>query len=172
LLRDYILTMEHKQLSVEDVLKAYWDDTPELKLLAIKDKVARKELRRREERIELAFNQLFLAEKAKMILPNNLGAVTFTELKEQAIERCKSLIKETEKLVARDEGGIMTRCWLANLEDYLESYKKTRVIRQSQLTSLIRHAYRVKGALICVGSQLAMEVWPTRIERRADRLFS
>lgn len=172
ILRNYILTMGCNEIGFGDVLKAYWDDSEGLELIAklhrgSERKEARKELRQRRARIHLAFNQLFLMGKAKMVLPNTMmlgtKSVTFAELKEQAIERCEKSIEESKRMIKEGTNDIMTRCWLENLEDYLESYKNTEVIRRSQLNRTIRHVYRAKGALICVGSQLAMGVWPTRI---------
>lgn len=163
-LKDYVLTFPSSQVSITDITNSFWHDTAELKELGktLKDWKERRRikanLRNRVERVRLAFNQLFLEGKVR-----NHEGLNFVELKERAIKNCKEHIEITRQMVQRGEGGILTKCWLGNLRDYLEGYKKTEVIRRSQLNPIIRHVYKAKGALICVGSSLVMQVYPTTI---------
>jgi len=66
-------------------------------------------------------------------------------------------------MVQRGEGGILTKCWLGNLLDYLESYEHTEILKKAEMSPLLKQAYKPKGQLICVGSDLAMAVYPGRI---------
>lgn len=163
-LKEFILDFPASEVSITDVTESFWHDTAELRELTktLKDWKERKRikatLRSRVERARLAFNQLFLEGKVK-----NHQGLTFGEMKEKAISRCERSIEETRRMVERGEGGIMTKCWLANLEDYLESYKHTEILKRAEMGSLLRGAYRPKGRLICVGSSLVMEVYPGTI---------
>lgn len=134
----------------------------------VERKKTKAQIKGRHARVDLAFNQLFLRERVKgeFKVPNGIAGKmiwqTYTELRARAISQCQAAIEETRKEITGKEPTI-TNCWYFNLLDYLESYKKTEKLKRSEMSSFLKGVYRPKGELICVGSQLAMEVWPTRV---------
>ncbi len=136
--------------------------------LFVERKKIKAQLNGHHGRVDLAFNQLFLQERVKgeFKIPDGIvGKMiwqTYTELRARAISQCEEAIEETRKEITSKE-PTLTNCWYFNLLDYLESYKRTEKLRRSEMSSFLKGVYKPKGELICVGSQLAMEVWPTRI---------
>lgn len=163
-LKACILEFPSNVINMSDILNTFWYDTSELKELAgtLEDWKERRRikttLRYRVERVRLAFNQLFLEGAVK-----NQEGLTFTKMRGRAIRNCKESIKTTRQMVQGGEGGIMTRCWLGNLLDYLKSYKHTEILKKAEMNPLLKQVYKPKGQLICVGSSLVQEVYPTRI---------
>jgi hypothetical protein len=138
--------------------------------LFVERKKIKAQLKSRHDRVALAFNQLFLQEKVKGEFNIANGIVgkmiwqTYTELRARAISECEEAIEQTRREIEGKEPSI-TNCWYFNLKDYLKSYKRTEILKRSEMSSLLKQCFKPKGELICVGSELAMSVWPSRIIR-------
>ncbi len=138
--------------------------------LFVERKKIKAQIKGRHARVNLAFNQLFLQERVKGEFNVGNGIVgkmiwlTYTELRARAISECEEAIEETRKEITGKE-PTLTNCWYFNLLDYLESYKKTEIVRRADLDPAVHYGYTSKGPLICVGSALAMSVWPSRIRK-------
>lgn len=136
--------------------------------LFVERKKIKAQIKGRHARVKLAFNQLFLQEKVKgeaKIADGIAGKMiweTYTQMIARAISDCEEAIEQTRKEITGKRPSI-TNCWYFNLLDYLESYKNTEILKRSEMEPWLRGAYKPRGELICVGSELAMEVWPTRI---------
>jgi hypothetical protein len=203
-LQDFILGLDAKEVSVDDVLLAFWDDWDKLrdqetKLRALieEKKQQKANLHRREreafyeyelhplgkdlsklkaiplkrrQMVMVAFNQLFLAGKVKRIMGRpDLGseydtARTFEEYKAWRIKDCEECITSAKEIIASGQGGSFEKCWLGNLQDYLEGYQQTEILERRKLDNELLRAFKPLGELICVGA-LAEDVWPTKIVR-------
>lgn len=142
--------------------------------LFVERKKIKAQIKGRHARVSLAFNQLFLQERVKgrFKIPDGIvGKMiwqTYTELRARAISQCEEAIEETRKDITGKE-PTLTNFWYFNLLDYLESYKQTEILKRSEMSSQLKDFYKPKGELICVGSEIAMEVWPNKISKYSHK---
>lgn len=125
------------------------------------------EPKQRKEKVRIAFNQLFLKGLVKKAaintgLSNYCPARTYNEMREAAIRG------------AQEWPGIDRYNPWNYQEDryrtYEEGYRETVILRTSQMEDYMRRIYQPKAALVCVGSDLCMIVWPERIEKISGQL--
>ena len=120
---------------------------------------------RRNKRIQLAFNQLFLEGLVKIHFGKD-SWLNFNGLKKGYIDMARKDIKSFEEIVKKGNAGIMEKCWLSNLYDYLEKAQKSEIIRTKDWNKLIGR--KNPGKLICTGSELCHYTFPERIRIEAN----
>jgi len=175
-LEEFILLIDKNEVGVDDVLYGFWDDTEALedkefeigiliksnceerqkmrkrsqkaereRLLAELNTLVKERERlrgmveRRRQTVRVAFNQLFLAGKAKQVYVRSYDGEKV----------CETFVERLEQAQNR----------------YPESYRQTEILKRSEMEPWLKSVYKPKGELICVGSELALCVWPERISK-------
>lgn len=180
-LEQFIMGMDAEEITEADVLYPFWHDREVLeeketeltiaieinkdarrKVRKRKDREARQQLaaecdnlfmerkriraklERQKEAIHIAFNQLFLAGKVKEV-PYPRHGIFWTQADEDEYNKPKTITETINECA------------------HIEGYKGAEILKRSEMPAFMKQIYKPKGELICVGSLLAMEVWPSTI---------
>ena len=123
-------------------------------------------IERRKERIQLAFNQLFLEGLVKAHFRKKGLWLNFNGFRKEYINMTKKHIQSFEKIPKKNDAGIFEKCWLSNLYDYLEKAQKSEIIRTKDWKKLT--GLRKSGKWMCNGSELCYSVFPERVRIEAN----